>query len=204
MKYRLKQDKYGTYYLGDYIPSRRWSEFSDDDLSFTKNILIFKNYNGGANRKVWADFTIELMGAIAEILDDAPCWIKEVHMVAAPRSSADKHSAMADSIKMISRISEDGASGCKVPLTNKSGLIIRQYSIKSSHMSSYYGDRRPGIDDHIFSMHITEKVCKRNVLYLVMDDIITSGNTLMGCYNKLIMTGVDKRNIKFLTIGKTI
>ena len=205
MNFELKTDKRtGSYYLDYYIKSSLQSYYSEEELEFTKRLYKYKDYVGLINRDIWADFTIELMRGIAQIDEKAFWRFREIHLVAVPRSHPKKYSPMADSIKMIARLSKDGASGCKRPLIDKSDLIIRSKPIRESHKSGYYGAKRPDIPAHMASMSLTSEVSKNGVLYIIMDDIVTSGNSLWACANLLMVDGVPRDNIRFLAIGRTL
>lgn len=206
MNFELKTDKQtGAYYLDYYIKSRLQSYYSEDELEFTKRLYKYKDYVGLSNRDVWADFTIELMQGIVKIDEKIPFRFKEIHLVAVPRSHPGKYSPMADSIKMIAKLSKDGAAaGCKRPLIDKSDLIVRSTPIREAHKSAYYGGRRPDIPTHMASMSITSNVNTSGVLYIIMDDIVSSGNSLWACANLLMVAGVPKNNIRFLAIGRTL
>ena len=187
-----------------YIKSSLQGYYSEEELEFTKRLYKYKDYRGRSDRDIWADFTIELMQGIGKIEEKVPLRLREFHLVAVPRSHPQKFNPMAESIKMIGKLSSDGTSGCKRPLIDKSDLIERTTPIREAHKSAYYGERRPDIPDHMASMRITSNVNTSGVLYIIMDDIVSSGSSLWACANLLMIDGVPKNNIRFLTIGRTL
>ena len=72
----------------------------------------------------------------------------------------------------------------------------REYKQSSNH---YY--ERQKVKDYI---EIIDKNKIKNIKYLIVDDIYTSGSTLKTIISLLIKNKVDKNNIKAIVIAKTI
>ena len=202
MDYELKRDNRGrAYYLDYYFPKRMWNNCSEEDLEFTRNLLKYKDYT---DRQIWADFTFELMEAAAIITNDSPGYIRQALLLAVPRSHPEKFNSMVKSIETIATLSKDGVARCDKPLVDAAELIIRTMPIGASHTRGLSTGKRHDIAAHINSMKLTSSDLSNDALYIVMDDITTTGDSLWACANILIMAGIRKDNIKFLTIGKTL
>ena len=192
----------GTYFLDYYIPKWRWGEFSEEQTAFSQNLLSYKNND---DNTVWADYTVDLMNALAYIADKRLHSTSEIYMVAVPCSNPRKRSTMMKTIRKIAQLSDDGAvdlfTGCKKRMVDASDLIIRQSFVQAAHLST---ETRPGFDEHLASMRVTKDPAKLGVGYVIMDDIVTRGTQISVCNQLLRNAGVAEMFIEQLVIGRTI
>lgn len=192
----------GTYFLDYYIPKWRWGEFDEKQTSFSQNLLRYKNND---DNKVWADYTVDLMNALAFIAEKRLHSASEIYMVAVPCSNPRKQSTMKKTIRNIAQLSDDGAvelfTGCRKRMIDASDLIIRQSFVQAAHLST---ESRPGINEHMASMKVTRDPVRPNAGYVIMDDIVTRGTQISACNLLLRNAGVPKMYIERLVIGRTI
>ena len=191
-----------TFFLDYYIPKWRWGDFSDGEIAFSRNLLRYKD---NADDKVWADYTVELMNALAYIADKKLYSASEIFMVSVPCSNPRKQSTMRKTIHRIAELSNDGAvelfTGCKKPMRDASDLIIRQSYVQAAHLST---ESRPGFEEHLASMKVTRQPVRPGAGYVIMDDIVTRGTQISACNQLLRNAGVVKMFIERLVIGRTI
>ncbi len=192
----------GTYFLDYYIPKWRWGEFNEEQTSFSQNLLRYKNND---DNKVWADYTVDLMNALAYIAEKRLYSASVIYMVSVPCSNPRKQSTMRKTIHRIAQLSDDGAvelfTGCRKRMVDASDLIIRQSFVQAAHLST---ESRPGFEEHLASMRVTRNPVKVGAGYIIMDDIVTRGTQISVCNQLLRNAGVAKMFIEHLVIGRTI
>lgn len=202
MEKPMQDDSTGVFYLDHYIPKRYWQYFNEDKLAFSQNLLIYKN---NANNNIWANYTLDLMNALAYIAENRLWCAMEIHMVAVPSSNPVKQSTMKKTINKIAELSDDGTverlTQCKKPMRNAAGLIVRQNYVQAAHLST---DQRPSFQEHVDSMRLCKQPNRANIGYVIMDDILTTGTQMNACNYLLSQAGVNPMFIEHLVIGRTI
>lgn len=206
MKYELQHDhNTDTFFLDFYIPKSLWEQYPYKVTAFSRGLLDFKNTTKGP---LWSDYTIELLCAVSKLVNDTPSGIKSAYLACVPSSDPDGRTTMINSIKMITDLYVDGTAAaftdCKKPLIDASGLFIRTKQIRSSHMCAVRGEPRPTIAEHLDTLSIRPGYYPQDALFIIMDDIVTRGNSLWACRKLLLDAGIYKSSIRLLAFGKTI
>lgn len=196
-----------VYFLHQYIPKKRWSDFSGDKrVETSKKILDYKDNDEEAIEY----FTEQLMEAIAYLSNNVMgSEVEKLALVPVPPSDKDKNKStpMRESIFRIKEWYEKGITkskyGCSKKIYNYSNMIYRYKTVNSSHNSK--PEDRPSYLDHKHSIGCRyNNLSKHYATFILIDDITTRGTIMDACEGILLEHGAVKRYIYRLAIGETI
>ena len=190
----------GVYYLYDYIVKDNWKYDDPDKVKISKKILKYKD----GIRKEVTRFTNDLMHFIEKFAKfDLDSNTKQIFLVSVPSSTQarDKNSPIKKSINIIVRRYENGQLNLydDQKIVDLSGLLYRKSDITASHI------KRQTYEVHMKTIGLNRNELKDydDGIFLIMDDITTTGNVLNACTDILIKNGVPSEKIYKLVIAAT-
>ena len=201
----LNRTPFGVYYINEYIPKDKISDYEGDErIDFSNQILSFKD---GIEDIVFL-LTKDLMKFISYISKFVVGKnIDKLALIAVPSSKVKKinRSSMRKSIDYIEKWFKNGELiteyECNKEIINLKDLIKRVKDVPTAHL----GEGRSTPEEHIDSMECSEgNLSNENIAYIILDDITTTGNTMKACNEILLNNGVNERNIYNITIGATV
>ena len=148
-------------------------------------------------------FTKELMEFISKIIEDNNL---KLSFIAVPSSKVYKtKSSIKKSINLIEKWYEHNRLysefNCKNEIVNYKDLLKRVKDVPTAHL----GEGRASCEEHINSIEcMEENLSNENIVYLVLDDITTTGNSMRACNEILLKNGVDYKNIYNIALGATV
>lgn len=199
----LKISKEGVYYVHDYIQEYNWDNYDFETTEISQRILRYKR----GKEVAMIFFTEELEKAIVELLNNViGSEIEEIALVAVPPSKVDKYSPIRQSIDTIVDSFNHRQLNKKFKylkiMHDFGNLLIRIKDVNTSHSK---GQRE------IYAGHITSIDCNENmildsskIVFLILDDITTTGMIMRVCRDILIDYDVKEENIYRLAIAHTI
>lgn len=198
----LQESNHGVYYIYDYIPKYIWESFDDEEsVDISKKILDYKDM------KVFAMnfFTKLLAQAIVELanakIDEN---FEKLALVSIPPSKVYKKSPIKNSIDRIVKIYEKNPNEYKFnnikKVYNCGNLLIREKNVSTSHMG-----KRAKYHQHILSIDCRKDFSDvaDDIIFLLLDDITTTGTIMKVCEDVLIDYCINKDDIYKLAIGQT-
>ena len=194
-----------VYYLYKYVPVKKLNSASDDEIEIRERILTFKD---GDDETVISSFTNELMEAISLISKTKiRVNIKKIVLVCVPSSKVSNRykSTMRKSINIIEKLYKSGIAehnfGCNKVIINQKDLLKRIADVPTAHL----GEGRANCHEHVNSIECDgECLCDDDTVYIILDDITTSGASMKAAKQILINNNVKKDNIFALTLGSTV
>lgn len=199
---KTKKTRFGVYYLGKYIPEDKRDDYNFNDVNFSKSLIGFKN----GNENDVDLFTQDLMEFISNISNEKFENKSQLALIAVPSSKAHKiNSSIKKSIDIIEESYQKGELesefNCDKEIINCKNLLKRVTDVPTAHK----GEGRATCSQHIESMKcMKEKLPNKNIVYIVLDDITTTGNTMMACNELLLDAGVKNENIYNIALGATV
>ena len=195
--------KQGVYYLYDYVPFDKKdfydSKISDEILMYKSGILTYVK-----------KFTLDLIDFIlylSDILSDSS--VDKIYLVSVPSSTLNrnKYSSIKKSIRLIEHINNEDLinfnEGCQKQIINLNDLLIRTKDVFTAHKSS---GPRPSYNDHINSIEFNQEKLNdlNNAIFILLDDITTTGTIMNACGDILVNNGIKEENIYKFAFGKTV
>ena len=210
---RIGMPQFNTYYLHKYV-KRDWrkGEYKGNpiDVEVSEKIIDYKYKNKSYAIQL---FTEELMNAISYLsyykMNNN---IKKIALLVVP--SCDeidlndeyvdfKGYRLARSVKLIHQWYELGISKSFFGLNKK--IIDLKHSfirIETIGSSKNHRDNPMAHTQSIECNNIPEY--NEDIAFIILDDITTSGSSMVGCKQVLLDNGIDEDNIFTLTIGATV
>ena len=193
-----------VYYLNNYIRKDEWSKANLDDVKVSKEILNYKNGVPDIVSK-YTDRIIKFIEFFANYGLEKN--IDKIFLVPIPSSTKkrDENSSMKKSIDIIENKYENRLlnfnGGCERQIIGCNNLLIRSEDIIPAHLSN----NRPGYGDHIrtISFNKSAGIDFDESIFLLLDDITTSGIIMDACEDILIRNGIEKNKIYKFAIAKT-
>lgn len=192
----LKISDRNVYYIYDYVSNRNISNSDSDLFQMKKRILEYKNHDFDQIEL----FTKDLMDAILYLEDNIiPSDIKDIYLISVPCSKVDKKNVVNKSINIIERWVNQEKCDSKQNLINYNELLKRKYDVKASHL-----ENRLTKQEQIDSITCSKQLSNENSVYLLLDDITTTGTIMSACEEILINNGAKSEEIYKLVVGKTL
>ena len=192
----LKISDRNVYYIYDYISNKNISNSDSDLLQMRERILEYKNHDFDQVEL----FTKDLMDAILYLEDNIiHNDVKDIYMIPVPCSKVDKQNVVKKSINIIERWVNQEKSNSKQNLINYNELLKRKYDVKSSHLGNHLTKK-----EQIDSISCSKQLSNENSVYLLLDDITTTGTIMSACEEILINNGAKSDEIYKLVVGKTL
>ena len=109
---------------------------------------------------------------------------------------------MKKTIKIIEDNYKKGLIDCDKEIINFSDALVRVEDVKTAHMNT---DDRPKYNDHIRTIKFNneEKYDFENGVFLVLDDITTTGTIMRACGDILRTNNIEEDKIYKLVIAAT-
>ncbi len=190
--------KNGTPYyksLYPYVPVYMLQQFPDYAKT-TYAILDYKNMREPAFSKA----TQELIPVIVEMVNESK--FGNAILVPVPTSQVGHIPATSESIRIItSKNLHDAGLTAEKAVYSGRGLLQRIKDVPKAHLQK--SDERATVDVHVESMKCGRDILPDDCLYVLMDDIVTSGTQLRACKQVLMGCGISYENIVAVTVGET-
>jgi len=210
---RMGMPQFNTYYLHKYV-KRDWrkGEYKGNpiDVEVSEKIMDYKYKNKNYAIQL---FTEELMNAITYLsyykMNNN---IKKIALLVVPSGAEidldDEYMdfegyRLARSVKLIHQWYELGISKSLFGLNKK--IIDLKHSfirIETIGSSKNHRDNPMAHTQSIKCNNIPEH--NEDIAFIILDDITTSGSSMVGCKQVLLDNGIDEDNIFTLTIGATV
>ena len=200
---KLEISEHGVYYIYDYIQQYNWDNYDYDSTEISQKLLRYKDGKEIAMKF----FTERLTEAIVEFANNVlGSKITEIALVAVPPSKVDKYSPIRESIDTIIddfnyRQLKNEFNHVKT-IHNFANLLKRIKDVHSSHKKG----KRAMYVEHITSIECNEKMIEdsEDIIFIILDDITTTGMIMGVCEDILIDYDVCEENIYKLAIANTI
>ena len=198
----FKKTRNGVYYLKEYVPEDKREDYNQEQVEFSERLL---NYKDDSDDYSLNFFTKDLMNLISKIFKSTDDSMK-LALISVPPSKIYKNkSSVKKSINLIEkwyvmdRLNSE--FNCKNEIINYKDLLKRIKEVPTAHL----GEGRASCEQHIDSIECMEKnLSKDNIVYVVLDDITTTGNSMRACNEILLKYGVNDENIYNIAIGATV
>lgn len=190
----------GVYYLHDYIRKDDWNFSNQSKVRISKEILKYKN---GEKRAV-TRFTNELIDFIEKFIEyELNIHVKEIFLVSIPSSTNERD--VNSSIKKTIRIIVDNYEKDLINLNsnqkiiNLSDLLYRKIDVTASHI------QRQSYEVHMKTIELDKSKLTNfdEGLFIILDDITTTGNIMDACTDILIKNGINREKIYKIAIAAT-
>ena len=199
-KFKPYETTDGVYYLYDYIGTKNWKYETPEKVNISKKIL---NYKEGIKKDV-TRFTNDLSDFIENFIEyKLDSSIKQIFLVSVPSSTEerDKNSSIKKSIDIIVNKYENGSINFdnNQKIIDSSDLLYRKEDITASHI-----ERQP-YEVHMKTIGLNKNELKNcdDGVFIILDDISTTGNILNACTKILINNGVPSEKIYKVVIAVT-
>ena len=180
--------------LHKYIPTKYYSQASDEDIIISRRILDYKD----GVKYAFEFFTDELQDSLIRIAEESD--YNSFALVAVPTSTAGRIPTTAASI---SQIVDNIMAGrlSKKTFLDCSSALARIQTVPKAHLVP--PEARLDASQHAQTIACTEEDLPRDSLYILIDDIITRGAHMRACRNVLMNSGIPEENFYYLSIGYT-
>ena len=195
--------KSGVYYLDDYIPKDKLDYYNKEQVDYSKKLLGYKNDKDDYSVSL---FTRELMEFISHISSSKFDNKTKLALIAVPSSKVHKtKSSIKKSIDLIEGWYGSGdlksIFNCEKEILNYKDLLKRVKDVPTAHL----GEGRASCDEHIDSIECMQyDLSDGDIVYLILDDITTTGDTMRACNEILLQNGADAENILNIALGATV
>lgn len=197
--------EHGVYYLKEYIRKNDWGTSDSYKVEISKQILDYKDHVPDAITNFTNDIIkfVEFFANYGLDKND-----KKIYLVSIPSSTKtrDNNSSIKQTIKIIENKYKKGLlnfhKGCEREIIDLSALLIRKEDINPAHLSK----KRPTYNDHRRTIGFNQKIIGdyENNVFLILDDITTSGIIMNVCTDILVKNGINKNKICKLAIARTV
>lgn len=201
-KYESNKTYEKVYFLQDYIREGDRKYYNSDEVKISEQIIKYKNGVPG----VVSRFTRDLILFIEDFANyEISSNVEKIFLVSIPSSSKsrDKNSSIKKSIKIIVNRYQNGLIELNnnLEIINLNDLLYRKVDIKPGHLPG----ERPTYEVHMETIGLNKNKLKNfdNGVFIILDDITTSGNIMMACGDILVENGIKPDRICKLAIGAT-
>lgn len=202
--YEINRTRFGVYYMDEYIPEDKRENHNKKSVDFSKRLIGYKRDKDNYSVNLFTNDLIEFIINIAnnEIEEN----VTKLALVAVPSSKVDKiNNSMKKSIDIIEEQYMKGELesdfNSEFEIINCKNLLKRVKDVPTAHL----GEGRANCEEHIDSIECMENnLSNENIIYLILDDITTTGSSMRACNEVLLDNGVNKENILNIAIGATV
>ena len=197
----VRKTEKDVYYLHDYIPKDKYSDYDSSKVNISKKILEYKDWDDDAINL----FTNDIMEGIAYLSKNViPKQVKNLALVPVPSSKVNKKTPVLRSIKIIKDWYENGDTkskyNCDKKIYGYTNLLKRFKDVPTSHL-----ERRATYYEQFNSIKCTKKQLNKDYMtFILIDDITTTSNIMNACENILANNGAIRYYIYRLAIGHTV
>lgn len=203
----------GVYYWHYYVPCSA-NAYSPKARAFRNLMLDYKgrdtnDWKLGAGYKIRNHelFACEIFNALRDLAIEKG--YKKLALIAVPKSTVKKPNGLELSIKVIADIYHQSFKNKAmkdqflqdVQFYDYSKMLIRTTDIPSMHKAGHYSVPYQTMYD---SISCTKELEPSNKMFVIIDDILTTGQTLQVCEDILKDHGADPEHIIKVAIAKTI
>lgn len=194
----------GVYYMNDYVPEKKRKYYDLDRVNFSKRLIGYKNDKDGYSVDL---FTRDLMKFISLISKNKLSKFSKVALITVPSSKVEKvNNSMKKSVDIIEGWFNKGELETNFDfakeIINYNNLLKRVKDVPTAHI----GEGRANCQQHIDSIQCMESKLSddENIVYIVLDDITTTGESMKACNQILFKKGINPKNIYNIAIGATV
>ena len=207
----ISHNKENVYYLYDYIPDNtRFPNCKNYDFlskHWEWNRTKLYPYKNDESDKITLKFTKELMEAIAKISSVHFKNTEVIALVPVPSSDMTKSPQTKKSVLIIEDwfkkgITEREYSSKKCFNSEFNNILNRIKTIKASKNKSQ--EEKIIKESHKMSIGCEKTNLPKDIGFIILDDITSSGTTIEACKEILIENGANKNNIIGLAIAESV
>lgn len=198
----INTTQFGVYYLNKYIPEDKRENYDKTDVDFSKRLIGFKKDTDDYSVNLFTKDLIEFISKISDKFENKT----KLALLAVPSSKVDKiNSPMKKAIDIIEEAFNSGELKSEFNINkeiiNHKNLLKRVKDVPTAHL----GEGRASCNQHVDSMKcMNVPLSNENIAYMVLDDITTTGNSMMACNELLLEAGVKGENIFNIALGATV
>ena len=201
---QINRTRSGVFYIDKYIPKEKYDDYDKQHVDFSKELLGFKNdmddYSVNLFTKDLMEFILKVSNN--EINDE----ITNLALIAVPSSKTYKTN---NSIKKSIDIIEEWYTQGELESDFEFNRKIINYKDLLKHIkdvpTAHLGEGRATSGEQIDSIKcMQDNLSDENTMYIILDDITTTGNSMRGCNEILLEKGINKENILNIAIGATV
>ena len=200
---KMNITRFGVYYLSKYIPEEKRENYDKkDDVEFSRMLIEYKN----SEEYSVSRFTEDLIKLISQLSTKKIKNVSKLALIAVPSSKVYKiKSPMKKTIDYIENAYKTdelkSEFNCDKEIINYKDLLKRVKDVPTAHK----GEGRASCEQHIDSIKcMEENLSNENIAYIILDDITTTGRSMMACNEILHEKGVKMENIYNIAIGATV
>ena len=204
-KFKLDKTRNDVYYLYKYIPPEKMKDYTQDEIDVTEKIWGYKDAD---DEYLISLFTKEIMEAVTLLVnkkvDDE---IKKIALVSVPSSKVENRysSTMRKTLNIIETWNKSGITeqnfGCEKEIINCKDVLTRVVDVPTAHL----GEGRANCKEHVKSIECNvNQLPDDDAIFIILDDVTTSGETMKACKQILIENDIEEENIYTLAIGATV
>lgn len=188
----LWQTPEGVLYWHEYVPMRI-SNLSENDKQVRARLFSLKK------GRYTMFFAKELANALQILSQKEHC--THFALIRVPRSTVGLETGLAESIKTLSNTVLNG-----ITVSNYSNYLVRTKDIIPQHLTD--GRTPPHILKNSLALTLSltslPSLSSISYLFVLIDDIVTSGRTLLVCRDILIESGIQPAQIRMMAIARTV
>ena len=195
--------RFGVYYLNEYVPEDKRELYDKEQVDYSKRLIGFKKDMDDYSVNL---FTQDLIEYISQLSNKKLQNKAKLVLIAVPSSKVDKtKSSIKKSIDIIEETYNSGELkfdyNCDKEIINYKNLLKRVKDVPTAHL----GEGRATCEQHVDSIECMENnLSNEDVAYVILDDITTTGNSMMACNELLLKAGVKNENIYNIALGATV
>ena len=203
VKNEVNTTRFGVYYLKEYVPEDKRKNYSKELVDYSKRLIGYKRDMDDSSVEL---FTHDLTEFISLISNNKFSNDTKLALIAVPSSKVHKtKSSIKKSIDIIEKWYESGdlksIFKCENEILNYKDLLKRVHDVPTAHL----GEGRASCDEHVNSIKcMHEDLSNEDIVYLILDDITTTGETMKACNEILLNYGVNVENIYNIALGATV
>ncbi len=200
----IKTTHFGVYYINEYIPQDKHDMYDKNDVDFSKRLLGYKKDMDDYSVVLFTRDLIEFITYVANKVFDEN--ITKLALIAIPSSKTYKiNNSIKKSIDIIEKWYNEGQLesefNCGYEIINCKDLFKRVKDVPTAHL----GEGRATCEQHIDSIECMDNLTfDENTAYIILDDITTTGSSMMAGNEILLEKDVGSENIFNIAIGATV
>ncbi len=197
----LKQTSGGIYYWDEYVPVRKQRYYDNEKRGFAQMMWDYKE--SPDDDEAFLFMTAKMICMIQKLSKQISA--DKIGLVAVPPSKVGKYSPVKKSIEYICQMGKSGKLlsnfGIRHKILDYSTLLTRTMNIPTKHET---GERLSTQEEMATISCCASELSRLHLVFIIFDDITTSGSSLNVCRNVLLEHGAVGKYIIRAAIGKTI
>ena len=200
---KINTTRSGVYYIDEYVPPKKQDLHDEHHNNFSRQLLGFKNGNNDLINLFTKDIVEFISKLSNQNIDNSK---SKLALIAVPSSKTYKtNNSIKKTIDIIEEFFKQGTLksdfNLNKDIVNYKDLLKRKKDVPTAHL----GEGRASFDEHIDSIEcIQDNLSNKDTVYIILDDITTTGNSMRACNQILSNNGVKEENIINIALGATV